>query len=204
MLDRLGKLVSLNRGFTSKLLGSAFIFTLLIMESTHDDTLFSGILSLVGLVLIGVATVGRLWCSLYISGYKSTELITTGPYSITRNPLYVFTSLGFVGIGLATETVTLGLALALIFWPMYLPVIKREEELLRSKFGATFDAYCASTPRFLPNFSTYTEPVSYVVNPRMFRSSLGDVIWFVWFVGIIQILQVLHEDKILQTLVWLP
>jgi protein-S-isoprenylcysteine O-methyltransferase Ste14 len=204
MLDRLGKLVTSHRGLTSRLLGIAFLLTILIMGSVHEGSLLSAILFLVGLVLVGAATVGRLWCSLYISGYKDSGLITTGPYSITRNPLYFFSSLGFVGIGLATETITLGLALALIFLLVYLPVIKREEELLRSKFGATFDAYCACTPRFLPNFSKFTEPVSYVVNPRIFRNTLGEVIWFVWFVGIIKIVQVLHEHQILKPLVWLP
>jgi protein-S-isoprenylcysteine O-methyltransferase Ste14 len=204
MLDRLGKLVSSHRGLTSRLLGIAFLLTILIMGSVHEGSLLSAILFLVGLVLVGAATVGRLWCSLYISGYKDSGLITTGPYSITRNPIYFFSSLGFVGIGLATETVTLGLALALIFLLVYLPVIKCEEELLRSKFGATFDAYCACTPRFLPNFSKFTEPVSYVVNPRIFRNTLGEVIWFVWFVGIIKIVQVLHEHQILKPLVWLP
>jgi len=204
MLDRLVNLVSSHRGLTSWLVGIAFFLTVLIMQSAHEGSLLSAILFLVGLVLVGVATVGRLWCSLYISGYKDSGLITTGPYSISRNPLYLFSSIGFVGIGLATETVTLVLALALIFVLVYLPVIKREEERLRSKFGATFDAYCACTPRFLPNFSKFTEPVSYIVNPRMFRSSLGEVIWFVWFVGIIKIVQVLHEHQILKPLVWIP
>jgi protein-S-isoprenylcysteine O-methyltransferase Ste14 len=204
MLDGLGKLVSSHRGLTSRLLGIAFLFTVLIMENAHEGSFLSAILFLVGLVLVGAATVGRLWCSLYISGYKDSGLITTGPYSITRNPLYFFSSLGFVGIGFATETVTLGLALALIFLLVYLPVIKREEELLRSKFGAIFDAYCACTPRFLPNLSKFTEPVSYVVNPRIFRNTMGDVIWFVWFVGIIKIVQVLHEHQLLKPLVWLP
>lgn len=204
MLDRIGKLISSHRGFTSKLLGIAFLLTVLIMKSTHEGSLLSAILFLVGVVLIGAATVGRLWCSLYISGYKATGLVTTGPYSLTRNPLYFFSSLGFIGVGLATETVTLGLALALVFLLVYLPVIKREEEQLRSKFGAVFDAYCACTPRFLPNLSKFTEPASYVVNPRMYRSSLGDVIWFVWFVGIIKIIQMLHEHQIFKPLVWLP
>ena len=204
MLDRLGKLISSHRDLTSRLLGIAFLLTVLIMESTHEGSLLSAILFLVGLVLVGAATVGRLWCSLYISGYKNSGLVTTGPYSLTRNPLYFFSSLGFIGVGLATETVTLGLALALVFLLVYLPVIKREEEQLRSKFGAVFDAYCACTPRFLPNLSKFTEPASYVVNPRMYRSSLGDVIWFVWFVGIIKIVQMLHEHHILNPLVWLP
>ena len=204
MHDRLEKIISSHRGLTSWLLGITFLLAVLIMESTHEGSLLSTFLFVIGLVLVGAATVGRLWCSLYISGYKGSSLVTTGPYSLTRNPLYFFSSLGFIGVGLATETVTLGLALALVFLLVYLPVIRSEEEQLRSKFGALFDAYCACTPRFLPNLSKFTEPTSYVVNPKMYRSSLGEVIWFMGFIGIIKIVQVLHQHQIFNPLVWLP
>jgi len=204
MLDRLEKQISSHRGLISRLLGITFLLAVLIMESTHEGSPLSAVLFVIGLVLVGAAMVGRLWCSLYISGYKGSGLVTTGPYSLTRNPLYFFSSLGFIGVGLATETVTLGLTLALVFLLVYLPTIKREEEQLRSKFGTVFDAYCACTPRFLPNLSKFTEPASYVVNPRMYRSSLGEVIWFVGFIGIIKIVQMLHEHQILTPLVWLP
>jgi protein-S-isoprenylcysteine O-methyltransferase Ste14 len=40
----------------------------------------------------------RLWCSLYISGYKNSQLITSGPYSLCRNPLYFFSFVGFAAL----------------------------------------------------------------------------------------------------------
>ena len=46
-----------------------------------------------GVILILVCIVGRTWCTLYIGGNKKRELITAGPYSVVRNPLYVFTSI---------------------------------------------------------------------------------------------------------------
>ena len=49
------------------------------------------LIEMAGLVLILVCILGRTWCTLYIGGLKKRELVTAGPYSVVRNPLYVFT-----------------------------------------------------------------------------------------------------------------
>ena len=51
-----------------------------------------------GAVLVGIASIGRLWCSIYIAGYKTKKLIAEGPYSMCRNPLYFFSFLGAIGV----------------------------------------------------------------------------------------------------------
>lgn len=203
LLQRSASFFATHRILVSRLFGIAFFLILLATESIHVGTVMEAALFLVGLVLVGLATVGRLWCSLYISGYKDAELITTGPYSVSRNPLYFFSLLGFAGIGFATETVTLGIAVPLIAAIGYPAVIKREEDELRSRFGPAFEVYCAHTPRFFPDFSRFAEPASYVVNPRLFRRTMIDVIWFVWFVGIIELVEALHELNDFVPLIWL-
>ena len=188
----------------SRIFAVAFFLVVLAMESAHEGSLVSTVLFLVGLLLVGIATVGRLWCSLYISGHKNTELITTGPYSLSRNPLYFFSLLGFAGIGFASETVTLGAVLAAAMLIGYPAVIRQEEAVLRERFGAEFAAYCARVPRFLPRLSGYVEPETYTVNPRLFRRTMLDVVWFIWFVGILEFVEALHEYHYVQPLVHLP
>ncbi len=166
--------------------------------------MLSSLLFLAGLVLVGIATVGRLWCSLYISGRKDTELTTAGPYSITRNPLYFFSFLGFIGLGLATETVSVAVGFAVVFLFGYQPVIQREEEFLRLRFGQAFSDYCARTPRFFPRFEGLREPEQYTVNPRLFRRTMGDVLWFIWLVGAIELVEALHEFGFIVPLTTLP
>ncbi|MGC8720258.1 MAG: methyltransferase family protein, partial [Thermodesulforhabdaceae bacterium] len=70
---------------------------------------------IVGIILVGIASMGRLWCSLYIAGYKKSRLITQGPYSMCRHPLYFFSFLGWVGVGLTTETFLIPLLITLGF-----------------------------------------------------------------------------------------
>ena len=193
-----------HRLLVSRIFAVVFFLTVLAAESAHEGNLLSTLLFLVGLALVGAATVGRLWCSLYISGHKNTELITTGPYSLSRNPLYFFSLLGFAGIGFASETVTMGIVLAVAMLVSYPAVIRREEDVLRERFGAEFEAYCARVPRFLPRFSGYVEPETYTVNPRLFRRTMLDVIWFIWFVGILEFVEALHEYHYVKPLIHLP
>ena len=65
---------------------------------------FNTILFFIGIILVGIASLGRLWCSLYIAGYKTDNLVTEGPYSMCGNPLYFFSFIGALGIGFASET----------------------------------------------------------------------------------------------------
>lgn len=197
------QLFATHRLVASRFFALAFILTVLAADSALEGSLVTTVLFLVGLVLVGIATVGRLWCSLYISGHKNDVLITTGPYSLSRNPLYFFSLLGFAGIGFASETFTLGIVLVVAMLIGYPAVIRQEEAALRARFGAAFEAYCARVPRFLPKRSGYVEPETYVVNPRLFRRTMSDAVWFVWFVGIVEVVEALHEYHYVKPLIHL-
>ena len=98
-----------------------------------------------------------LWLRGYASGYvkKNAELTVTGPYAYTRNPLYLGSMLIAFGFALAARSVWIALALAALFLAIYLPVIRSEEQYLRSVFPG-FDAYAARVPRLLPRLTAVT------------------------------------------------
>ena len=77
------------------------------------------------------------------------ELTVTGPYAFTRNPLYLGSMLIAFGFALASRSIWIALALAVLFALIYIPVILLEEAFLRSKF-AGFEAYASRVPRLLP------------------------------------------------------
>ena len=147
--------------------------------------------------LVGIASLGRLWCSLYIAGYKMDRLVTEGAYSICRNPLYFFTFIGGIGCGLATETFTIPLLFAFFFLMYYPAVIKSEEIELHNLHNHELDNYLNTTPTFFPNLSLLNEPSTYLVNPAIFRRHIFDTLWFVWLIGIIKVVEGIHELQII-------
>jgi protein-S-isoprenylcysteine O-methyltransferase Ste14 len=156
-----------------------------------------GMLFLLGAVLAGIATVGRMWCSVYISGYKKDVLVTTGPYSMCRNPLYFFSLLGAVGVGLATKTLSIPFVIFVLFAVYYPFVIRREEERLTGLHGKRFEEYCSRVPRFIPSFSLSGEPEEYTIKPGYLRGRFLDSLWFVWLIGILGLIESLHRHDII-------
>ena len=90
----------------------------------------------------------------YASGYlrKGSELTTTGPYAHTRNPLYLGSLLIGIGFAIAARSWWIGVALVLMFFAIYLPVIRSEEQFLRARFPE-FGSYALEVPRLLPRLT---------------------------------------------------
>ena len=185
--------IPLSRSF-AVILGVIILFS----SSKWEDVSFaSNIVFLTGCILVGIASLGRLWCYLYIAGYKDSSLVTTGPYSISRNPLYFFSLLGALGVGLATETLVIP-SIVLILFAMYYPtVIRSEERRLLSLHGEKFESYCKNTPTFFPKLSLLKEPETYKVNPKIFRRNSFNALWFIWLTGILEIIEAFHETGVL-------
>ncbi|MBP7000829.1 isoprenylcysteine carboxylmethyltransferase family protein [Amaricoccus sp.] len=105
-----------------------------------------------------VAAIGvRLWCTLYIGSRKNRRLVTAGPYSMTRNPLYVGSFLGAVGVGLQTGMLTFAAIGGAVTALVFALVVEREEAHLAGLFREDYARYCARTPRFLPRLSLYRD-----------------------------------------------
>lgn len=80
---------------------------------------------------------------------KNEALATSGPYAHTRNPLYLGSLLLGLGFAVAARSWWVGLVLLVMFFAIYLPVIRGEEEFLRAKFPE-FEDYAWHVPRMLP------------------------------------------------------
>ena len=141
MVAWLRNLVSHNRIWVSSAIGLLFFLA-------ARPTFFSMSVGL-PIVLLGEAI--RIWSSGHI--VKNDSLTMTGPYRLTRNPLYLgnfFLGLGFV--------VMAGLPwMILIFIPVFFFIydatIGEEEKFLRARYGEAFREYQRTVPRFFPKMS---------------------------------------------------
>jgi protein-S-isoprenylcysteine O-methyltransferase Ste14 len=178
----------------TRLFAVILVLVLLFSRSAWETKapLIPAVLFLAGLHLGAIAALGRLWCSLYIAGHKDATLIQQGPYSLCRNPLYFFSFLGAIGVGMATGTFTVPVLLAVSFLLYYPSVIGKEEAKLREMFPGQFDDYCARVPRFFPKRLNFVEPDSCVVNPVTFRKHIMSALWFVWIIGWLGFVVQLH------------
>src|ERR1700733_6928184 len=80
---------------------------------------------------------------------KNEALATSGPYAHTRNPLYLGSLLMGLGFCVAARSWWVGVALVVMFFAIYLPVIGDEEAFLRQKFPE-FEEYARRVPRMFP------------------------------------------------------
>lgn len=106
--------------------------------------------STAGLAFLAAGLAVRTWATLYVGGRKTIALVTDGPYSLCRHPLY----LGSLCIGVAVacflQSLTF-LALLLVGTPLiYLPVIREEERVLAARHPESFPAYRQGVPMLLP------------------------------------------------------
>ncbi|KAG8469775.1 hypothetical protein KFE25_006230 [Diacronema lutheri] len=77
------------------------------------------------------------------------RLVTSGPFEVSRNPLYVAFSLLIPGLATLLDSFALLIATPLV--PVYLDafVVPKEEQLLARIFPAEYARYKATVPRWL-------------------------------------------------------
>ncbi len=129
----------------------------LILAQPTTGSLMAGAL----LALLGEGV--RLWAIGYTGEptrsqeLDAPKLVTTGPYGLVRNPLY----LGNLLNGMAVATAAVGgldHARAALLWGgaaafllfVYHNIIALEQEFLAEQFGDSYQLYCQAVPSLLP------------------------------------------------------
>lgn len=146
------------------------------------------LLEVIGILLVIVAVLGRFWAILYIGGRKNGVVMTDGPYSVCRHPLYLFSTIGAVGFGLMLGSLVLTVVLGAVIFAILSATAGREERYLRHQFGSDYDAYARRVPRILPRPSLFRSPEVITVNLFAVRTNLRDALVFLSLIPIAELL----------------
>lgn len=123
----------------------------------HSSTIHTGFFFYLGLLTIITSSIWLFYCLFFFIKCKTspnpnhtpTQLITHGPYKISRNPMY----LGFLDISIGLFFIFgnwgfLGAAIAFyLITDRY--TITREEKILSEQFGQAWQQYCRHVRRWL-------------------------------------------------------
>jgi len=197
--------IAKSRLWVSRIFGVLIILLLLFTGHSFKQGEIADIsFEISGLLLLSICSFGRLWSLMFISGYKSNSLITEGPYSIVRHPLYFFSFIGAVGIGLASENVLI-LALIIGFYLFYYPfTILAEEQKLTEKFGQSYIEYMKKVPRFFPKPSLYAEPEFYKVTIGNLVRNFAEAMLLIWVYILMHFIEMLQDSGTLPVILRVP
>jgi protein-S-isoprenylcysteine O-methyltransferase Ste14 len=182
-------------------------FVPLIAVMDHEASrpeLVHAVLKTLGITALVACFVGRFWCALYIGGRKNQELVTAGPYSLVRNPLYLSSFVGLIGVGLISEMMSFLAVSALCFAIYYRKVVGREEAHLIEIHGAAFQDYCRQVRRWIPKPSAWREAERLEIRPRVIFAHLRDTSAFFSAFLFFELTDVLHDLSIVPVILTLP
>lgn len=134
---------------------------------------------LLGAAVAAAGLAVRAWASGHLR--KMAELTTSGPYSFTRNPLYLGTFLMVVGASLAGGVWWLALAVGSAYLLVYVPVMLAEVDTMRALFPGAYDEWARGVPLFLPRITPWRGAArldarfdrALFMRYREYRASLG-------------------------------
>jgi protein-S-isoprenylcysteine O-methyltransferase Ste14 len=84
-----------------------------------------------------------------IPHHRVRTMVTSGPYAVTRNPMYVGLTTSYLGASLLLGSWWPPLALPAVVLAVDRLVIAREEAYLRGRFGEAYEEFCRRSRRWL-------------------------------------------------------
>ena len=108
-----------------------------------------------GLALIPLGLLIRLWAMLHIGPDARKrqlfvqKLVYTGPYELSRNPLYIANILIYTGIGLATLGLLGAMGAIALSSAYYSAIVRHEENGLEKRLGEVYRSYRNRVPRWM-------------------------------------------------------
>ena len=188
--SKIGNLFFKIRSFTP----IPFIFALLYFAKPAWYTVVMGAPFIVAGEFLRIWAVGYAGASTRARTLGAArDLVTTGPYSYVRNPLYLGNFLLSLGVCLVANVYWLIAVLVVGYFCQYLPIIALEETYLSASCGSVYEAYREQVPRFVPQFRPYPELSDHDFSfGRAIKSEKRTLTAIICVVGLIFARQAIH------------
>lgn len=189
---------------------SKIMIIFLLVAVFFTDALFpfeSGIheaLDIVGILMVFLCALGRVYTTAYLGGFKNDVLINYGPFSVVRNPLYFFSLIGFTGVAVMTTHLLVIVVMPVAFLCLYIALIKREEAFLLEKFGDDYRDYMKSVPRLVPRMKHYQAPDTIQMSPKHLNKAFTDAIWWIMAFPLVEVAEFIQGNGWIKPLVVIP
>jgi protein-S-isoprenylcysteine O-methyltransferase Ste14 len=141
--------------FMSSLSAHARLFPSVLEQPIVDSTAVKviGVVVVAGSLLLFVwalRSFGRSW-RVGIDDRTAGDLITTGAFGFSRNPIFLFIDLYFVGTFLINGTIAFLIFAAAAVSGLHYQIVREEKHLLHS-YGQAYADYCTKTGRYVTLF----------------------------------------------------
>jgi protein-S-isoprenylcysteine O-methyltransferase Ste14 len=109
----------------------------------------------IGTLLIVFGAAARIYTVAFMGDsthdeMRSEQLVTTGPFALIRNPLYLANLVITFGVIFYAGHIVIGAPLLLFFMFQYHCIAKYEENTLLAKYGDEYQRYMDRVPPWLP------------------------------------------------------
>jgi protein-S-isoprenylcysteine O-methyltransferase Ste14 len=134
---------------------------------------------LIGFILITIGESLRIWAVSFAGGATRTtkvgapSLCTSGPYSYTRNPLYIGNMIIYSGVVFIAGSLNILFTLIItwgFFTIQYYLIINLEQNTLIDIFGNEYEKYINNVPKLFPRLRSWKNKDKY--RPMKFSKTI--------------------------------
>lgn len=112
----------------------------------------------IGGLIAAVGEIVRIWAAGHLD--KGREVTQSGPYRVTRHPLYAGSVIIAGGAAIASARVSVAMLTGAYMAITIVSAIRHEEASMRAAFGDEYDAYAESRARVVERPFSFTRAMS--------------------------------------------
>lgn len=185
------------------IIGSFFALWVIFSQSALPQ-IVQNLMLVGGFCLMMIGILGRLYATLYIGGMKNSgsdgnSFIKEGVYGICRNPLYLFSFIGFIGLLLIKAQISFLIVGIVAYLLAYRVTIRDEETYLEGRYGESYRQFLRDVPRFFPDrrLKNFTYPQKLTILVHFYHVEMKRALVWMGMGALIYIISLLHTEGIL-------